>query len=47
VTAPAGPVFQASTSPLTAAMRTRMTGVSWQPGCPVGLDELRLLRLSY
>ncbi len=43
----AGPVFQASTSALTAAMRSRMTGVSWHPGCPVGLSELRLLRLSY
>jgi hypothetical protein len=24
-----------------------MTGVSWHRGCPVALDELRLLRLSY
>ena len=47
MTAPAGPVFQASTSALTAAMRTRMTGVSWHLGCPVGLGELRLLQLSY
>ena len=44
---PAGPVFQASTSALTAAMRNRMTGVSWHPGCPVPLSALRLLRLSY
>jgi hypothetical protein len=41
------PVFQASNSALTAAMRSRMTGVSWHPGCPVGLGELRLVRLSY
>lgn len=47
MTAPAGPLFQASTSALTTAMRNRMTGVSWHPGCPVGLGELRLLRLSY
>jgi poly-gamma-glutamate synthesis protein (capsule biosynthesis protein) len=47
VTAPAGPVFQASGSALTAAMRTLMTGVSWHPGCPVPLGGLRLLRLSY
>ena len=33
--------------PLTAATQTRMTGVSWHPGCPVGLGELRLLRPSY
>ena len=44
---PAGPVFQAGTSALTAAMRDRMTGVSWHPGCPVPLSALRLLRLSY
>jgi hypothetical protein len=42
-----GPVFQASTSVLTEAMRTRMTGVSWHPGCPVSLDQLRLLQVSY
>ena len=42
-----GPVFQASTSALTEAMRTRMTGVSWHSGCPVSLGQLRLLRLSY
>ncbi len=47
VTAPAGSGFQASTSALTAAMQTRMTGVAWHPGCPVGLGDLRLLQLSY
>jgi D-alanyl-D-alanine carboxypeptidase-like protein len=47
VTAPSGPVFQASASALTAAMRARMTGMSWHPGCPVPLSSLRLLRLSY
>jgi D-alanyl-D-alanine carboxypeptidase len=41
------PVFAASTSALTAAMRARMTGVSWHRGCPVSLASLRLLRLSY
>ena len=41
------PVFQARTSALTAAARSRMTGVSWQQGCPVTLADLRLLRLSY
>jgi hypothetical protein len=24
-----------------------MTGVSWRPGCPVGLDDLRLVSVSY
>ena len=28
-------------------MRARMTGVSWHPGCPVSLDQLRLLQVSY
>jgi D-alanyl-D-alanine carboxypeptidase len=28
-------------------MRSQMAGVSWQPRCPVSLDDLRLLRLSY
>jgi D-alanyl-D-alanine carboxypeptidase-like protein len=45
--APAAPAFHASTSVLTAQMRARMTGVSWRPGCPVGLGQLRLLTLSY
>ena len=34
-------------STLSAAVRTRMTGVSWHPGCPVSMDQLRLLRVSY
>ena len=42
-----GAVFQGSTSAPSAAMRSRMTGVSWHPGCPVTLGGLRLLRLSY
>ena len=37
----------ASTTELTAAMRARMSGVSWHPGCPVSLGQLRLLRLGY
>ena len=28
-------------------MRARMTGVTWHQGCPVSLDRLRLLQLSY
>ncbi|WP_433072884.1 M15 family metallopeptidase [Dactylosporangium sp. CA-052675] len=33
--------------PLPAAVRQAMTGVSWRPGCPVGLDDLRLVHVSY
>ncbi|WP_433065884.1 M15 family metallopeptidase [Dactylosporangium sp. CS-033363] len=32
---------------LPAGLRTNMTGVSWRPGCPVGLDDLRLVHVSY
>jgi len=40
-------VYRARTSVIPAGMRQRMTGVTWRPGCPVGLGELRLLTLSY
>jgi hypothetical protein len=39
--------FTGTVEVLPAEARQRMTGVSWRPGCPVGLDDLRLLRLSY
>jgi hypothetical protein len=31
------------TRPLPATLRRTMTGVSWRTGCPVGLDDLRLV----
>ncbi len=40
-------VYRARTSVIPAWMRRRVIGVSWHPGCPVGLGQLRLLRLSY
>lgn len=40
-------VYRASTSVIPASMRRRMIGVSWHPGCPVGLGQLRLLTVSY
>jgi D-alanyl-D-alanine carboxypeptidase len=39
--------FRGHASPLSPELRQRMTGVSWHPGCPVGLDDLRLLALTY
>jgi hypothetical protein len=45
--APTAPVFRSSAAALSPSMRARMTGVSWHPGCPVSLDQLRLLRVSY
>jgi hypothetical protein len=41
------PAFRGSVSALSPAVRQSMTGVSWRPGCPVGLDELRLVRARY
>jgi hypothetical protein len=38
-----GPSFSGSASPLPAALRATMTGVSWRPGCPVPLSDLRLV----
>ena len=42
---PAG--FRGTISQLDTAQRERMTDVSWRPGCPVSLDALRLLTLTY
>jgi poly-gamma-glutamate synthesis protein (capsule biosynthesis protein) len=42
-----GEPFEASVSRLDPATRELMTGSSWRPGCPVPLDRLRLLRLTY
>ena len=39
--------FESEIAPLTAAQRARMTGVSWRPGCPVGLGDLRQLTVSH
>ena len=39
--------FRGSVSPIDAALTKRMTGVSWKPGCPVALRDLRLLTLQH
>jgi hypothetical protein len=41
------PAFAGTVAPIDPATAARMTGASWRPGCPVGLDGLRLLRVSY
>jgi hypothetical protein len=41
------PQFRANVLPIDPTTAQRMTGVSWRPGCPVGLDGLRLLRLTH
>ncbi len=41
------PAFRVSVDPVGARRARAMTGVSWHPGCPVALADLRVLRLSY
>ena len=39
--------FRGTISRIDAAQAKRMTGVSWRPGCPVALRDLRVLKLSH
>jgi D-alanyl-D-alanine carboxypeptidase len=39
--------FRGTVERIDAAQAKRMTGVSWRPGCPVSLRDLRLLRMSH
>jgi D-alanyl-D-alanine carboxypeptidase len=39
--------FRGSVTSLPASLRATMTGVSWRPGCPVPLADLRLVRASH
>ncbi len=39
--------FRGAIATISPAMRAGMTGVSWHPGCPVSLSQLRVLTLSY
>lgn len=41
------PPFHFTAAPLTQAQRHRVYGSSWRPGCPVSLDALRYVRVSY
>ena len=41
------PTYDSAVRRLTAAEREAMTGVSWRPGCPVGLDRLRVVTLDH
>ena len=35
--------FKATVSPIGGPLRATMTGISWRPGCPVGLRDLRVV----
>jgi len=39
--------FESTIAAIPPAMAAEMTGVSWRPGCPVALSDLRLVRLTY
>jgi hypothetical protein len=43
----AAPSYSASVRAIPRAMRATMTPTSWRPGCPVSLDDLRLVSLAY
>ena len=36
-----------SVAPISKELAARMTGVSWRPGCPVPLRDLRVVTASY
>jgi hypothetical protein len=46
VATPAG-AFQSSIETLTPTQARWMTGITWHPGCPVAIEDLRLLQISY
>jgi hypothetical protein len=41
------PRFQGTISPIDAETGELMTGLSWRPGCPVPVEELRLVTLTH
>lgn len=43
----AAPVFDASVGPITDELAERMTPTSWREGCPVPLEDLRLVTVDH
>ena len=41
------PAYHSVVMPLPQGVRDLMTGLSWHRGCPVGLGDLRLIKLTY
>jgi hypothetical protein len=46
-TTPPPPRFAATAAPIEGAVRARIVGSSWRSGCPVPLEDLRYVTLSY
>jgi hypothetical protein len=44
---PAEPSFEGHSEPIKGHVKERIVGSSWHRGCPVGLGDLRLLRVTY
>lgn len=45
--AAAGPEFAATVGTVPEDYRARMIGVSWEPGCPVPIDDLRIIEMNH
>jgi len=41
------PLFEASIEPIDEALAEEMSGVSWHPGCPVAIGDLRLITMNH
>lgn len=39
--------FVAVVTPVPRSYRAKMVGVSWKPGCPVAIDDLRIVTMTY
>lgn len=39
--------FVAVVTPVPRSYRPKMVGVSWKPGCPVAIDDLRIVTMTY
>ncbi|NHA01839.1 M15 family metallopeptidase [Nocardioides sp. W3-2-3] len=39
--------FVAVVTPVPRTYRAKMIGVSWKPGCPVAIDDLRIVTMTY
>ena len=41
------PRFEAAVTPIGESLAEEMRGVSWRPGCPVPISDLRLITMNY